>query len=71
MVQVFSWQWDETSQRLRGILEYYSRGEQLSHRQVAVQIMMQSGACVRCRIGDQSCEVQQESRWFARGLALP
>ena len=71
MVQVFCWQWDETSQRLRGFLEYYSRGEQPSHRRVGVQIMMQSGAYMSFRLGDGSCELQQESRWFARGLALP
>ena len=69
-VQVFSWQWDETSQRLRGHMEYRSRAEKLGHRQVAVHIMMQSGACMSFRIGDRSCELQQESRWFARGLAL-
>ena len=45
-VQVFCWQWDETSQHLRGFLEYHSRAEKPSHRQVAVHIMMQSGACV-------------------------
>ena len=32
--------------------------------------MMQPGACMSFRIGDRSCELQQESRWFARGLAL-
>ena len=70
VVKVLAWQWDETSQRVRGMLAQRFDGERLSHGKVAVQIMMQSGLCSTFQI-DRGCYALQSSHeWLRRGQML-
>ena len=47
-----SWQWDETSQRVRNLLGQRLQGERLSHARSATQVLMQTGRlCVFESIG--------------------
>ena len=52
-VNVITWQWDETTQRIKGMLSRLAPGEKLSHSKVSTQIMMQGGssACIRSAEG--------------------
>ena len=69
-VKVVTWQWDETSQRIRGCLESQPKSEKVAHRKVAVQVMMQTGAVTIYKVGNRTCRMQESSGCFARGLAL-
>jgi hypothetical protein len=43
VIRCLTWQWDETSQRIRALAKGRLKGERTSHCRVAVQIMMQGG----------------------------
>ena len=69
-VTVFCWQWDETSQRVQGLLGHRVRGERCSTRQVAAQVMVQAGGCYVFAFGDQGFELQESTGCLARALVL-
>ena len=43
IIRCSTWQWDETSQRIRALAKGRLRGKKQSHCRVVVQIMMQGG----------------------------
>ena len=69
-VKVFTWQWDETSQRVRSMLPNKLRSERLSHAKVSVQIMMQSGLLSTFDVGEGCCALVSSHEWLCRGLML-
>ena len=70
IVRVFTWQWDETSQRIRALLEKVMTNEKKSHQKVGVQVMMQHGVCRQFSFERNECTLVSADEWFARGLQL-
>ena len=70
IVRVFTWQWDETSQRIRALLEKVMTNEKKSHQKVGVQVMMQHGVCRQFSFEGNECTLVSADEWFARGLQL-
>ena len=69
-VNVFTWQWDETSQRIKAIMRAPARGERVGTQQVAQQIMVQAGHCTQFMVGAAGCIAQSSNRLLARPLVL-
>ena len=68
---VFSWQWDETSQRIKTITKEQLQGERQRHGAVAVQVMVQCGMITAFEItADGSGKVVERQPVLARCLRL-
>ena len=69
-VNVLSWQWDETAQKLRGgLAEEALKGERLGQAPVSRQVMMQHGLVGSYVLSDDSCIFRSEPL-FSRSLLL-
>jgi hypothetical protein len=69
-VHVITWQWDETSQRVRSLLGNRLKGERLTRHKVSAQIMMQSGTWDRYHVEGESCTLIDSNKMLARGCML-
>ena len=69
-VRVFTWQWDETSQRVRPMLLNRLPSERISHKKVSTQIMMQAGLLSTFEVRDGCFALVSSEEWFCRGLML-
>ena len=70
-IQVISWQWDETTQRIRGMLSKQATpGEKLSYAKSAAQIMMQSGQVSVHSLSGREAPLVSRQPWLCRGLML-
>ena len=70
LVKVFTWQWDETSQRVRAMLPNRLPGERVPHIKVATQVMMQSGLLSTFDF-DRGCSALVSAQeWLCRGHML-
>ena len=71
-MHVVNWQFDETSQRIRGALAASGTlaGERIAHSRVAVQIMVQSGQMSAFSIDEDAMTQVGKEPWFARPLVL-
>lgn len=64
-----SWQWDETSQRLRSVHQHRLPGERLSPAGMSVQVMMQHGR-LQVHLFDSDGVRSMSSPLLAKGLRL-
>ena len=69
-VKVFTWQWDETSQRVRAMLPNRLPGERVPHIKVATQVMMQSGLLSTFDMDGGCFALVSAQEWFCRGHLL-
>ena len=69
-VKVITWQWDETTQRIRGMLSKLAPGEKVSNAKAAAQIMMQSGQISVHSLSGRECRLVSRAPWLCRGLML-
>ena len=71
-MKVITWQWDETTQRIRGMLsrQQAAPGEKLSYAKAAAQIMMQSGQISVHSLGGREPPLVSRQPWLCRGLML-
>jgi len=69
-VKVFTWQWDETSQRVRAILPNRLPGERVPHIKVATQVMMQSGLLSTFDMDGGCFALVSAQEWLCRGHLL-
>ena len=68
-INMVSWQFDETSQKIKGLLSSALKGERVSHGHVSAQIMVHSGKmCVFEINGDDMTMITEP--WLARPLVL-
>ena len=69
-MKVITWQWDETTQRIRGMLSRQAPGEKLSYAKAAAQIMMQSGQVSVHSLSGREARLVSRQPWLCRGLML-
>ena len=69
-MKVITWQWDETAQRIQGMLSSLAPGEKLSHSKVATQIMMQAGLISVHSVSEGVLRLESREPWLCRGLML-
>jgi hypothetical protein len=67
---VLSWQWDETSQRMRGIFSNNLDGEKQRHGKLAVQVMVQSGLITTYELDGRGGRVVDQQPFLCRNLCL-
>lgn len=69
-VCVVGWQWDETSQRIRSILQDRLPAERLSHHQTAVQSMVQTGLVTICDVSGKAAQMLEQQPWLCKATSL-
>ena len=69
-MKVITWQLDETTQRIRGMLSRQAPGEKLSYAKAAAQVMMQSGQVSVHILSGREARLVSRQPWLCRGLML-
>ena len=64
------WQWDETSQRVKGMIAQCLPGETCGLMQMSVQVMMQSGVAATCVVSPDGARATRAEPLICRGRTL-